>query len=155
MPRNPFAGMTVADVERHNARVAAEKKGVMLPPPLTDDLMERRANTPKSKPGTLESLNKTERRFYDWLKGRSFDHIGIQDITLRLGFDLRYNPDFTTVEKCAPFGYRTFLWEVKGFMRDDARVKLHAAAKQFPFFDFRLVRWNRSRQDWDIEAVRT
>ncbi len=41
--------------------------------------------------------------------------------------------------------------EVKGFMRDDAAVKLKVAAKMHPWWTFRLVK--KSKKGWDIKLV--
>lgn len=52
-----------------------------------------------------------------------------EKITLKLADDTRYTPDFVIVHldgmlECV---------ETKGFMRDDAHVKVKVAAAQFPF----------------------
>ncbi|MDD5305058.1 MAG: DUF1064 domain-containing protein, partial [Elusimicrobia bacterium] len=57
-----------------------------------------------------------------------------QGLTLRLGADLRYTPDFDVF---LPDGTLELI-EIKGWMRDDARVKLRAAASAYPFV-FKLV----------------
>lgn len=91
--------------------------------------------TPKTQE---ERLNKTETEFLERLRDGRYGkmrHIGIQSITLQLGFDCRYTPDFWTRMLGGDFR----LWEVKGFMRDDARVKLYTAARVFPFWTFVLV----------------
>lgn len=106
------------------------------------------ANAPTTHPDTLEGiktpktpedrLNKTEREFLERLRNDVYghmQHIGIQSLTLQLGFDCRYTPDFWTRMQGGDFR----LWEVKGFMRDDARVKLITAARMFPFWTFVLV----------------
>lgn len=43
-----------------------------------------------------------------------------------------YTPDFLVVPKEGPLQ----IHEVKGFMREDARVKLYTASRQFPWFRF-------------------
>ena len=103
---------------------------------------------PKSAPDFLikpttdeEKLNKTERAWLNELRTRGIAEIGIQNVTLKLGADLRYTPDFNAV-----VNGRWIYWEVKGFMRDDARVKLLAAARQFRHLDFVLV--TRERGQW-------
>lgn len=55
-------------------------------------------------------------------------------VTLKLGDDLRYTPDFYVLELDGSVS----LIEVKGFMREDALVKLKAAATAFPEFRFYL-----------------
>ena len=55
-------------------------------------------------------------------------------LTLKLADDTRYTPDFYVLELDGSVS----LVEVKGFMRDDALVKLKVAASQFPEFRFYL-----------------
>lgn len=55
-------------------------------------------------------------------------------VTLKLADDTRYTPDFYVLELDGSVS----LIEVKGFMRDDALVKLKVAATQFPEFRFYL-----------------
>ncbi len=100
-------------------------------------------------------LNKTEQAFSDYLerdnvtgdftKGR----VLAQSITLRLGNGVRYTPDFVTVTF---FRNLMTAYEVKGYMRDDAAVKLKVAAAQYPWIAFKLVT-RRKDGGWDIEAV--
>lgn len=84
--------------------------------------------------------------------------------TLKLGPDLRYTPDFlvipmptvaigifnsTSSVQCAPI---VEFHEVKGgFTRDDALVKIKAAAQQFPHFVFKLCRYQKGQ--WDIRVI--
>jgi len=58
---------------------------------------------------------------------------------LRLASKTFYHPDFMVVE---PDGYIT-IYETKGFMQDDANVKIKVAAEEFPEFKFVLVKWNK------------
>jgi hypothetical protein len=44
-------------------------------------------------------------------------------------------------------------YEVKGFMQEDARVKLRVAAQSFPEFSFVLVYWKAKA--WVFEPVET
>lgn len=87
------------------------------------------------------ALNKTEAAFLAKLRAEKWDWIGIQSITLKLGDDCRYTPDFVTLRDGS-----LVVWEVKGFFRDDAKVKIKAAARSFPFFNFIVVtRKSRTR----------
>ena len=99
----------------------------------------------------VEKLNKTERRFYEWVQRRDgFLWIGVQNVTLKLADDTRYTPDFMGIR---PNGITA--WEVKGFMRDDALVKLKVAARQFPWIDFVLVKANKANKgDWELTEVK-
>jgi len=83
-----------------------------------------------------EKLNKTERGWLGVLRTRpEIVHIGIQDHTLKLADNCRYTPDFMSLDAD---GQVTF-WEVKGFFRDDAKVKVKVAARKFPFYRFVVV----------------
>jgi len=72
----------------------------------------------------------------------------IQNITLKLGDDCRYTPEFNYVDEKGRFT----IVEVKGFMRDDAQVKLKVAARLFRRFNFVLVK--KKGTGWDISEVK-
>jgi hypothetical protein len=59
-----------------------------------------------------------------------------ESIAFRLADRTTYNPDFLVI---LPDG-SVEIHETKGFMRDDAAVKIKVAARMFPWFTFRLVR---------------
>ena len=112
-----------------------------------DSVVVGGTNTPQTPE---DRLNKTEREFLSRLRNDVYghmQHIGIQSLTLQLGFDCRYTPDFWTRMQGGDFR----LWEVKGFMRDDARVKLHAAARMFPFWTFVLVQ--KVKGEWHERII--
>jgi hypothetical protein len=67
-------------------------------------------------------------------------------VTLKLADDTRYTPDFAVMLTNGTIE----MHEVKGFMRDDARVKLRVAARLFPFV-FRLAR--KTKDGWTEELV--
>lgn len=68
-----------------------------------------------------------------------------EGLTLKLGDDCRYTPDYLVMKK----GGQIECHEVKGFWRDDARVKIRVAAAMFPF---RFVAVTRSSDgDWLAE----
>lgn len=75
----------------------------------------------------VEKLNKTEREFLHWLEAQDFTMISVQSVTLKLGDDCRYTPDFMTITPLGNIGF----WEVKGFFRDDAKVKIKVAARMY------------------------
>jgi hypothetical protein len=91
-------------------------------------------------------LNKTEQAFFDYLKAREDPGVSRtvlppQSITLRIANGCRYTPDFVVA-----YHHSTDIpsvdlvaYEVKGFMRDDAAVKIKVAATAFPWITFRLV----------------
>lgn len=98
-------------------------------------------------------LNKTERAYWEHLKqSQLLDGcilwIGVQDVTLKLADDTRYTPDFWTFEVGGQFVAR----EVKGFFREDAKVKIKVAARLFPWAKFLIVR--RTKYGWNEEEVK-
>lgn len=97
-------------------------------------------------------LNKTEAAFEAYLRANTERTIHTQDITLTLGNGVRYTPDFSTWAKLGD-AFPAF-FEVKGFMRDDAAVKLKVAAAMYPQFMFFLVHRDRTQPSgWRIEEV--
>ena len=84
-------------------------------------------------------MNKTEARYAQELELRKkvgeVEWYQFEGVTLKLGFDCRYTPDFAVM---LPNGDLE-MHEVKGFFRDDALVKIRTAATMFPF-RFMLVR---------------
>jgi predicted nuclease of restriction endonuclease-like RecB superfamily len=97
---------------------------------------------------TGDGLNKTERAFLEHLK-RIYDRSPIysQDVTLRIGNGTRYTPDFMVD---LPGG--AVFFETKGFMRDDAAVKIKVAARMYPLFRFHLVTKGK-KGTWDIQHI--
>jgi len=100
---------------------------------------------PRQKPG---SMNKTESAYAERLEmlRRLGDvgHFEFEPITLKLAKNTRYTPDFMVVTDG-----RIEFHEVKGFWRDDARVKIKVAAEKFWQFKFLAVK--KVKGGWDIE----
>jgi hypothetical protein len=89
-------------------------------------------------------MNKTEALFsVTALHGRSH---GFEEITLRLGDDCRYTPDFWAIGADDVLEFH----EVKGFWRDDAKVKIRVAAEKFP--QFRFFAWRHIKGTWQRET---
>lgn len=112
------------------------RNALTLPPPMTI--------TPTTDHA---KLNKTEAAYYSYLKTVR-DAAGIyvwvgtpQCITLKLGDDCRYTPDFFAINH----GGEMLAFEVKGFWRDDAKVKIKVAARIFPFIRFQVVMKNKDQ----------
>lgn len=125
--------------EEQFAAIKAKKKGASrykgaAPPPKVSTPHLTRLKIVQTT--DEDKLNKTEKAWLEVLRSRpEVTHIGIQDHTLKLGHDTRYTPDFMTLDT----ENQVIFWEVKGFMRDDARVKIYTAARKFPFYRFILV----------------
>lgn len=99
-------------------------------------------------------LNRTEAEFLEYLQSRYScprDAFGVQNVTLEIANGCRYTPDFSA------FGILTepTFWETKGFMRDDAAVKIKVAARAFPACRFYLVtkRAKKLGGGWDVQEV--
>ena len=104
----------------------------------------------KLKKQPSRNKNKTEARFEQQLelRRRAGDILSHQfeAVKLRLArYDCWYTPDFFVVNADGS----VTIYEVKGYWRDDARVKTRVAADQFPYFEFVGVTY--SKGDWQYE----
>lgn len=93
-----------------------------------------------------DAMNKLERDYarkldLDVAAGRILGYL-FGSIKLRLADRTWYTPDFAVFTNTREI---VFI-ETKGFMRDDAAVKLKVAAEQYPRFRFKLV--TRSKGQW-------
>lgn len=70
-------------------------------------------------------------------------------ITLKLASDCRFTPDFLVQLADGTLECH----EVKGWFRDDAKVKIKVAAALFPLV-FRLVIKKKGAQGFDVEEVK-
>lgn len=98
-----------------------------------------------------DGLNKTERAFKEWLEISGFaylEKIHVQAITLRIANGCRYTPDFIVQSVRAGL----VAYEVKGFMRDDAAVKLKVAATAYQWIKFNLVTRGKGGT-WNVQEV--
>jgi hypothetical protein len=94
------------------------------------------------------NLNKTEQAFLLYLRHVACEKcIGVMNVTLKLADDCRYTPDFVTYG-----GTYVHFWEVKGYWRDDARVKIKVAARLFPWAKFTAVQ--RIKGEWRFEEIK-
>lgn len=91
-------------------------------------------------------LNKTEENYLRLLQeSRAKASILPMAITLKLGPDLRYTPDFVVIEN-----NEVELHEVKGaFVYEDARAKFLAATAIFPCWKFVWAQWKD--RSWHIK----
>lgn len=89
---------------------------------------------------TQEKMNKTERRYADYLEmlkvAGEIIWYGYETLKIKLADRTTYTPDFTVVTGRNHLEFH----EVKGWWRDDARVKIKIAAKQIPWARFIAVR---------------
>ena len=102
-------------------------------------------------------MNKTEARYAEYLErlrlGGEILYWEYEPITLRIGGNklTTYTPDFLVITSASTVHFH----EVKGFWRDDARVKIKVAAAAFPFFRFASVRAKPKKEGggWEWERV--
>lgn len=104
-----------------------------------------KSHSPRRQAG---AMNRTENRYAEQLEG---DRLAgkirawwFEAVTLRLATGVRYTPDFLVERTDGTLECH----EVKGFWRDDARIKIKLAADQFPF---RFVAVQLRRGEWVFE----
>lgn len=128
---------------RYQDQVAAQKYDRNAPAAPTQAPAKARL---RQKAG--DGLNKTERAFLGYLKRQDGGALVYpQSITLKLGNGVRYSPDFIETNE-----FHINAYEVKGFMRDDAAVKLKVAASLYPWITFYLAT-RRNGGGWDIQRM--
>ena len=158
---------TLSDLPpRYQAQARAQLAAV--PHPRTVQLQHAAPVPAKKAPSRIRQnsagLNKTEQAFFDYLKSR--EDPGVlrtvlppQSVTLRIANGCRYTPDFVVA-----YHHSTDIpsvdlvaYEVKGFMRDDAAVKIKVAATAFPWITFHLVTKlpGGGAAGWSISEVRS
>jgi len=107
------------------------------------------APTPEARgiPGEVGRMNKTEAAYAQHL-GNRIDLVwwAFEPVKFRLADRTWYTPDFLVM-----YGDGTIeVHEVKGFWRDDARVKIKVAAEMYPF---RFVAASREGNGWAYERI--
>lgn len=99
------------------------------------------------RPGVM---NKTESAYGLYLSGLQakgeIREFRFEAVKLILGNRCSYTPDFMVVR---PDGTLEF-HEVKGFWRDDARVKIKTAADKFPFV---FIAAKQTKKGWETEVI--
>ncbi len=95
-------------------------------------------------------MNKLEKRYADFLeKRRMAGEIRLwmfESLRLILAPSTSYTPDFLVINS----DDQVELHEVKGFWRDDARVKIKIANNMFPFI-FKVIK--EVNKQWQIETL--
>lgn len=126
---------------------------VVLPGPRT---LKAEPRKPVTRTRPDDGMNKTERAFSETLEqSRQSTLIARWDrepLTFRLAGKTRYTPDFLVWPDARNWDTRFTFVEVKGFMRDDAAVKLKVAAEMFTCFRWLLVR-RAGRHGWETREV--
>ena len=128
--------MTADEAKILALRIAS---GGPIRPRFTGAIQAPKSKRPKAP--KVAGPNKTEQRFWDAMSLRLLQ-VAYEPITLKLGADCRYTPDFGY-----PVEGPTRFYEVKGTSKktgkprveDDALVKIKVAAKMFPAYKFIMV----------------
>lgn len=96
-------------------------------------------------------MNDTERAYADYLNVRkqAGEIIGwwFEPVTWKLARRTTYTPDFMVMLSSEEIEFV----DVKGFMEDDAAVKIKVAAAMFPF---RFVLVKKRGKGWDVKEVK-
>lgn len=97
-------------------------------------------------------MNKTERRYADNLEMKRLAGAIVrweyEPEKFELAYRCMYTPDFRVIFPDGKIEYH----EVKGFMRDDAAVKIKVAARMFPHYRFVVVKWD-GKKGWIFKTV--
>lgn len=154
-----FKDWTPQTAEEHNRRVAAAAVASMgfaraekLSDGLNRESIEKRetheasfkqlsTNLVVAHSTDVKKLNKLEKAWLRHLEMLGFPWIGVQAITLKLADDTRYTPDFMVIDANG----QLVAYETKGWMRDDAAVKLKVAARLYRFIRFVLVQKDKGQ----------
>jgi hypothetical protein len=125
----------------------------------TSDLSSAVPTAPTKAPASpAPRMNKTEYAYSLYLEAeRQAGKIhwwAFEAIKLRLADKTYYTPDFAVIRSYMPWHLKPIVFfEVKGFWRDDARVKIKVAAEMYrDAFFFVAVTKSRSA-DWKYENI--
>jgi hypothetical protein len=108
-------------------------------------------------------MNKLEARFAEqleaWRMCEEIEWWQFEPVKLQLAMGAGYRPDFMTFGGGFPYmsdpwdpRRQVVFFEVKGFMRESANVRIKVAARTYPFWRFVLVRWNR--KEWQFTEIK-
>jgi len=96
--------------------------------------------------------SKLEARYDQYLQTQKFARFikeyWYEPFSIKLARKTFYKPDFLV----ETWDHRLTIIEVKGYMREDANVKLKVAARCLPCFRFLLARWQNGAWVWEEVA---
>lgn len=98
-------------------------------------------------------MNKTEAAYAALLEAEkqagNIVWYAFEGMTFKLAADTRYTPDFAVMRSDGLME----IHEVKGFWRDDGRVKIKVAAEMFPFRFLAVKKQSKKAGGgWDVEV---
>jgi hypothetical protein len=94
-------------------------------------------------------LNKTEQAYLAMLRAKNYAYLGIQNITLKLGDDLRLTMDFNFINEQGRF---VFVDTKGGFWREDAKIKVKVAARMYRWATFIVA--HKEKSGWTEEIIK-
>jgi hypothetical protein len=101
---------------------------------------------PRHVPGQMNKTESSYAHFLDLMqKAGEIKRFAFEPIKFRLADKTFYTPDFMVV-----YEDRIAFHEVKGFPRDDWRVKWKVCIEKFPEFEWVLVKYKSGQ--WDIQV---
>ena len=96
-----------------------------------------------------QSMNKTERRFYEFLQAQSdIVHIDFNVWRCKIAEGAWYKPDFLVIRDTG----RVEIYEVKGFWRSRDRVRTKVAASSYPYFNWFGAQYEKGQ--WKFEEFK-
>lgn len=112
-----------------------------------------RISPESTKPARVpRGMNAWERQRAQELEARKragdIDGWEFEGIRVKLADGTWYKPDFLVWK-----GRDVYLEEIKGRMREAARVRLNVAARLYPMFRFMLLRRHRGETGWHVTEV--
>lgn len=129
--------------EEDVARILGKRTAVAIPSPSRAKARKRQAQ-----------MNKYEQRYGQELALRKaageIQEYRFEPFKMRLADNTFYTPDFLVLAADSVLEVH----EVKGFWREDARVKWKVAAEQFDWFRFYAATWEKKGHFWQIEEYR-
>lgn len=146
-PASAFTNPKVrAQIDAQLQKPTCSLTHVVFPEPMSPEMFIRQRT---------KGPNKLEHDFGDYLRRDRYPGIRVyeQEITLVLANGVRYTPDFVIFlpdgQTCAR------AYETKGFLRDDAGVKVKVVAKVHPWCRFWLVKRAKkgSVGRWDMQVI--
>ncbi len=127
---------------------ALERKIMSDPTTVIHGRPGKAPNGPAKASKPPRGMNKTEARMAavldGWKRDGTIDAWAYEGWTIKLARDTRYTPDFWVWK-----ADRVEFIEVKGFFRDDAKVKIKVAARMYPMFTFYVCRWAKDHFEWE------
>lgn len=143
---NPFAGMTMDEVEAHNAKVHAGQMPLAPPPPFLGVAKGNRVRQ-SSKP----LMNKLESDCFAMLAATGlFDRLRAQAKRFRLGNGIWFKVDITGIDTRDG---RDTAWEVKGPHAWQSGIQpLKVAAGLYPEIRWLLI-WKGEKGAWKQQEI--